>query len=105
RARSSDKRCAARVAEISARSIALRRSRSARADQRGISEYSERAILQRQHLSAHRISLAFGCYMGISRLMKKIVAVFGPSTCPMNDALYADARVLGHSLAEAGFSV
>jgi uncharacterized protein (TIGR00725 family) len=37
--------------------------------------------------------------------MKKIVAVFGPSTCAVNDALYRDALLLGRALAEAGFSV
>jgi uncharacterized protein (TIGR00725 family) len=37
--------------------------------------------------------------------MKKIVAVFGPSTCSEHDLLYHDALALGRSLAEAGFSV
>ena len=37
--------------------------------------------------------------------MKKIVAIFGPSTCAVSDAIYADAHALGNALAVAGFSV
>ncbi len=37
--------------------------------------------------------------------MKKLVAVFGPASCVDGDPLYEDARLLGHLLAEANFSV
>ena len=37
--------------------------------------------------------------------MKKIVAVFGPSTCDPSNALYDDAFVLGRMLVESGFTV
>lgn len=37
--------------------------------------------------------------------MKKIVAVFGPSTCVADDSLYSEARALGRALANAKFSV